>query len=683
MSHTQRRQPSRSRAACERPSVVALFLVGILSLVAPSVQAAASKLVAADGLVVWVDGPTARLYDEHGRSLGQLPPRVTKGRAAPEASIALPGASNDSARAAAQLLDEMDLSGGDRDDDIAEALIEDELPLADRRQADATAREQRGSNDEAASAVWPAWAANAGKHLFVGAGGAIWRVQTGRAPVRLGRAPMRTRAAVVTADQWLILVGDQVLGSRDGRAFHGLAITPPLDVVADGRSPQVAFRYDDRIEVVNLATGKSGHSLTAGERATFTSSAPVRDLAVCSQRLVALTDDGLFARSPLGDFGAVDLTASGIGLACDGDRGVIFGLNGFHAMPDPTNVGGARVGSSATAVGDIESATFVDQTLWLATSDKRLVRLAWNAKGEGNVTPVDRVAAVRPQPTDMPASPLPSRASPPEVTAPRTAGHRRSRLPDLLPELAFVGRVEALSQRRRAVGLALVANWRLGRTRETFGRPIVADAAALATFAGAPAVGSFPTGGSATGAPPPPTMPVLGPDPDVGCLHTVRQKAVALASADAGQAQSLVTRAGRSAWLPEVRLRAERRVGRSESVDFKPTAANDALGLDTVSDVRYEVRAIWDLPRLVFNPEELGAHQQAARIADMRREIESQVNRLYFERRRLLAVPPDAAEEAATWQIRLEEIEADLDALSGGGFSRCRGGILHPRPSRS
>ncbi|HEY0709906.1 MAG TPA: hypothetical protein VGG33_24040, partial [Polyangia bacterium] len=225
-------------------------------------------------------------------------------------------------------------------------------------------------------------------------------------------------------------------------------------------------------------------------------------------------------------------------------------------------------------------------------------------------------------------------------------------------------------------------NWRLGRSPQALS-PLperdlrTTDPVDMARLANTP-TGPTPQGGS------PGAFVDLGPDRDAGCLHATRQRAVALASAEAGAAQSLVTRAGRSAWLPELRLRAERRVGRSESVDFKPTAANDALGLDTVSDVRYEVRAIWDLPRLVFNPEELAAHQQATRIADMRREIESQVNRLYFERRRLLAVPNAAtAEDAATWQIRLEEIEADLDALSGGGFSRCRSGLMHARPGRS
>ena len=150
---------------------------------------------------------------------------------------------------------------------------------------------------------------------------------------------------------------------------------------------------------------------------------------------------------------------------------------------------------------------------------------------------------------------------------------------------------------------------------------------------------------------------------------------MALAAAEPERARSLMARAGRSAWLPELRLRVEKRVGRSESLDYKPTASSDALGLDTDNAVRYEVRATWDLPRLVFNPEEIGAASQALRINETRREIESQVNRLYYERRRLLVAPAAAgADDATTWQIRIEELEADLDSLSGGAFARCRHG---------
>jgi hypothetical protein len=103
------------------------------------------------------------------------------------------------------------------------------------------------------------------------------------------------------------------------------------------------------------------------------------------------------------------------------------------------------------------------------------------------------------------------------------------------------------------------------------------------------------------------------------------------------------------------------------------TSGRDAFGLDASNDVRYEVRVTWDLPRLIFSPDEVAAVQQASRMADMRREIEAQVNGIYFERRRLLVNPTGAPPVEATGALlRVEELEAELDTLSEGEFSRCR-----------
>ncbi len=166
---------------------------------------------------------------------------------------------------------------------------------------------------------------------------------------------------------------------------------------------------------------------------------------------------------------------------------------------------------------------------------------------------------------------------------------------------------------------------------------------------------------------------VLAADPPIDQL---RAAASTLAMAEPGRARSLVQRARLAAWLPEVRFRVDRRFGRSESLDVSPVPLADAppVSLDTVDEVRYEWRATWDLSRLVFNPDELAAHAEALRIADIRREIESVVIRLYFERRRLKveAITSDGNDVASNLRrdMRIEELEAELDALTGGAFSR-------------
>jgi hypothetical protein len=165
-------------------------------------------------------------------------------------------------------------------------------------------------------------------------------------------------------------------------------------------------------------------------------------------------------------------------------------------------------------------------------------------------------------------------------------------------------------------------------------------------------------------------------DSEAGCLATARRKAVTLAMSEPERARSYVTRAAHAAWLPELRVLVSRRYGRSESLDANSssTALTSPLGIDTVNDIRYEARATWDLGRLVFSSEELAAQTQAMHMAELRRDIETTMNRLYFERRGLLLDGSGSLADNARLPLRAREIEADLDAMSAGAFAACVSG---------
>lgn len=163
-------------------------------------------------------------------------------------------------------------------------------------------------------------------------------------------------------------------------------------------------------------------------------------------------------------------------------------------------------------------------------------------------------------------------------------------------------------------------------------------------------------------------------DPPVA---TLRAAATALVLAEPERAHSLIERARFAGWLPELRLMVDRRFARTESVDLGTPTDSTALapvGIDSNNDVRYQARATWDLSKIIFNPDEVAAQFQALRTADTRREIESLVIRLYFERRRLKAESAAADDldvlPASRRELRIAEIEAELDALTGGAFTR-------------
>lgn len=189
--------------------------------------------------------------------------------------------------------------------------------------------------------------------------------------------------------------------------------------------------------------------------------------------------------------------------------------------------------------------------------------------------------------------------------------------------------------------------------------------------------------------------------------------AVALSLAEPERARSFIVRARAAGWLPELRFRFFRRFARTEGLTLDDTATTTPVDVSGVDDVRYEWRATWDLSRIVFNPDEIQAHAEALRMADVRHDIQSLVIRLYFERRRLLtptrrgtasmgtqigttgttdkigatdktgatgktdeaiseAVPLDPKDERH--RLRVLELEAQLEALSGIAFP-ANGGV--------
>ena len=89
---------------------------------------------------------------------------------------------------------------------------------------------------------------------------------------------------------------------------------------------------------------------------------------------------------------------------------------------------------------------------------------------------------------------------------------------------------------------------------------------------------------------------------------------------------------------------------------------------------RFKVFAEWDLSRLVFDQDEYNAAKELSKIVTRREDLLTTINKLYFARRQLQAMaflsPAKSTQKALKHELQLAGLTADLDALTGGWFSR-------------
>jgi hypothetical protein len=128
-----------------------------------------------------------------------------------------------------------------------------------------------------------------------------------------------------------------------------------------------------------------------------------------------------------------------------------------------------------------------------------------------------------------------------------------------------------------------------------------------------------------------------------------------------------------SAVLPVVKLVAEHDMERDESLD-RYQDEPDRWGADTDRDLGFQVSAQWNLPELVFNPDEVRIYGALANRASRREALLTTLVGYYYERRRLqlaelLEPASDLAGELER-RMRIEELTAFIDALTGGLLSR-------------
>jgi hypothetical protein len=132
--------------------------------------------------------------------------------------------------------------------------------------------------------------------------------------------------------------------------------------------------------------------------------------------------------------------------------------------------------------------------------------------------------------------------------------------------------------------------------------------------------------------------------------------------------------ASRFAYLLPKSLRGQVRSTQDDGRDVRTSSGSISDLISSDEQAQYEVRADWDLTRLVFNRDGVVASRQIERLVNQREDILTTVNKLFFARRQLQVEleldPPSNVEKAIKMQLRVDALTADLDALTGGWFGK-------------
>jgi hypothetical protein len=575
------------------------------------------RVAAAGDRVAAVRGKTVILLREDGTPLGRVedvkaPPSRRKTRM--------------SARDEEDVLDLLGIDESEQDSAWVEDQLDDESTLSERR----TMRGARSLGASPRVGVAPAIAATE-TEIWIATGLGLWHLPVEGDLVHVAGRELAASSLAAGPDRRVLLAsGNQVwLVSESDGACRALGTGASVQHVALSFSGQrMAWASRKQLLWSDSIDEMPSQSLPLPESVT--------DLKFCGETLLLLSREGLAILSPEGvpEMRAAHLAARH--LTCPADDVGPWLAAGPDLLVSRDK---GRTWSSLPIPRGVHAldAAMGDHCLWLAT-DKGLYCASPDQPVTGDLVSSDG---------DRPV---------PHSVGPREASWWAAWLPRLTVRAGAL-----VAAGRRDYQTVALASFPLDAPRKR--------AVLVAENDDAPS--------------PPASRPAdlsIPADAEANCLTVARGKAVGLAMVEPERGRSYVDRARHAAWLPEIRLRLDRRLGRSESLDLPSTstAITSPLGVDTVDDVRYEARVTWDLARLIFSNDELQAQAQTIHMAEIRRDIDVTLTRLYYERRRLglERLPSGVGERTVAMrrEVRVHEIESELDALSGGAFSQCTAG---------
>lgn len=155
-------------------------------------------------------------------------------------------------------------------------------------------------------------------------------------------------------------------------------------------------------------------------------------------------------------------------------------------------------------------------------------------------------------------------------------------------------------------------------------------------------------------------------------IREVQAAAVAYARAHPDRIDSWRVRAANRAFAPTFEAGVVKDWDKTNRKFMEPGVADRSAEYN-YDNWRLALRARWNLDRAVFDGEETRVNREAIRLQRYRDDVLDEVTRRYFERRRLQIeidmAPPTEMGDRVRKELRLQELSADIDALTGGYLS--------------
>lgn len=135
---------------------------------------------------------------------------------------------------------------------------------------------------------------------------------------------------------------------------------------------------------------------------------------------------------------------------------------------------------------------------------------------------------------------------------------------------------------------------------------------------------------------------------------------------DLGVPRRALRRSRRGGWLPTVRVAARR----GQQYDLSAQIEDESTRVSTDDDLTLEASLTFRFDRAAYGPDEVAwARETRARERAREERIQTLIA-AYFERRRLQLERDLRGRDDLEVALRIAELEALIDALSGGAFTR-------------